>query len=67
VPIFDTSPETDLKTEKITKKRFNEMAVFWVVPKCGLVEVYRRFRSACYLQQRVSNFTLAAVRTSNPA
>jgi hypothetical protein len=26
-----------------------KMAVFWVVALCSLVEVYRRFRSACCL------------------
>jgi hypothetical protein len=30
-----------------------KMAVFWVVAPCSLVEVYRRFRGACYLHHQV--------------
>jgi protein subunit release factor A len=28
------------------------MAVFWVVAPCNLVDVYQRFRSACYLHNQ---------------
>lgn len=55
-----------------------KMAVFWVVPPCILVELYRRLRGACCLHRHVSStilhgttnqrtaiFTFAAVRTAN--
>jgi hypothetical protein len=29
-----------------------KMAVFWAVTPCSLVEVYRRFRGACYLHHQ---------------
>jgi hypothetical protein len=28
-----------------------EMAVFWFVAPCSLVEVYRRFRDVCWLHR----------------
>jgi hypothetical protein len=54
-----------------------EMAVFWVVAPCSLVEVYQRFRGPCCLPhqgvrlhgattQKTAIFVLTAVRTSNP-
>jgi hypothetical protein len=52
-----------------------KMTSFWDVPPCSLVEVYRRFRGACFLHLRACTrlhcassqmtviFILAAVRT----
>jgi hypothetical protein len=40
-----------------------KMVVFWVVEQCSLVEVYRRFRGACYLH--ISALMMEA-RRNNP-
>jgi hypothetical protein len=33
------------------------MAGYWVVVPCGLVQVHRRFRSACSLHNQGENYT----------
>jgi hypothetical protein len=34
-----------------------KMTVFWVVVPCSLVEVYRRFRGACYVHHHPDDYT----------
>jgi hypothetical protein len=29
-----------------------KMAVFWVIAPCSLIEIYRRFKGACYLHHQ---------------
>jgi hypothetical protein len=42
-----------------------KMTVFWVVARCSLVEVYRRFRGAyCFHQQGDHHLIMEAVSTS---
>jgi hypothetical protein len=43
------SAMTDLVEISDSRSASMMMAVFWVVAPCSLVEVYRRFRSACCL------------------
>jgi hypothetical protein len=44
------------------------MAVFWVVPPCSLVDVYKRFRGSCCLHHQGDGLLIAlmmeAARTS---
>jgi hypothetical protein len=55
------------KHELVFRREDNrdEMAVFWVVAPCSLVEVYQCFRGTCCLNYQPI-FILTAVRTSNP-
>ncbi|KDR21490.1 hypothetical protein L798_03994 [Zootermopsis nevadensis] len=34
------------------------MAVFWAVPPCSLIEIYRRFRSPCCLDHQSSSASI---------
>jgi hypothetical protein len=47
------------------EKTMLKMAVFWVVAPSSLVEVYRRFRSACYLHHQGSSL-YQTTRRYNP-
>jgi hypothetical protein len=42
-----------------------KMAVFWVVAPCSLVEIYRRFRSACCLHHQGGSYCNITWRESN--
>jgi hypothetical protein len=52
LPFLTSFPGRLLLTLEISNAANMKMAVFWVFELCSLVEFYRRFRVACYLQRQ---------------
>jgi hypothetical protein len=55
--------ELELFQEKrhVTASQLLNMAVFWVVASCNLVEFYQRFRGTCYLMMEAASTSETSV------